>query len=175
MTYRLALLPATEVVRRRDELIALCAQAFCGSPWHEPPLGAVRTVDRLLDSAARREDFCAAAAYAAEDTDDAQDADADAADAALLGFAAGWTDTALSGGAPTFELAELVVAPDRQGQGIGRSLHDGLLVVGSPGPALLMTLDVPELTDRYARWGWTVVDRRRPGTEQRDYVVMRHP
>ncbi|MFI6419742.1 GNAT family N-acetyltransferase [Streptomyces sp. NPDC050842] len=166
MTYRLALLTAAEAVRRREELIALCAQAFAGSPWHEPPLGAVRTVDRLLDSAARRDDFCAAAAYADDGTDDA--------DAALLGFAAGWTDTALSGDAPFFELAELVVAPGCQGQGIGRSLHDGLLVVGSPGPALLMTLDVPELTDRYARWGWTVVDRRRPANEQRDYVVMRH-
>ncbi|MFD3662038.1 GNAT family N-acetyltransferase [Streptomyces sp. NPDC058659] len=166
MTYRLALLTAAEAARRREELIALCAQAFGGSPWHEPPLGAVRTVDRLLDSAARRDDFRAAAAYADDGTADA--------DAALLGFAAGWTDTALSGDAPFFELAELVVAPGRQGQGIGRSLHDGLLVVGSPRPALLMTLDVPELTDRYARWGWTVVDRRRPGKEQRDYVVMRH-
>ncbi|WP_405854717.1 GNAT family N-acetyltransferase [Streptomyces sp. NBC_00090] len=170
MTYRLALLPAAEVVRRRDELIALCAQAFGGPPWHEPPLGAVRTVDRLLDSAARKDDFCAAAAYAEEGTDDGTGD----ADAALLGFAAGWTDTALSGDEPFFELAELVVAPGSQGRGIGRALHDGLLVVGSPGPALLMTLDVPELTDRYARWGWTVVDRRRPAKEQRDYVVMRH-
>ncbi|MEU7075069.1 GNAT family N-acetyltransferase [Streptomyces narbonensis] len=166
MTYRLTLLTAAEAAHRREELIALCAQAFAGSPWHEPPLGAVRTVDRLLDSAARKDDFCAAAAYADDGTDHA--------DAALLGFAAGWTDTALSGDAPLFELAELVVAPGRQGQGIGRGLHDGLLVIGSPGPAMLMTLDVPELTDRYARWGWTVVDRRRPGTEQRDYVVMRH-
>ena len=160
MTYRLAALPAAEPAGRRDELIALCAQAFCGSPWYEPPLGAVRTVDRLLDSAVRRDDFRAVAALDGDD--------------ALLGFAAGWTDTALSGDEPVFELAELVVAPDRQGQGIGRALHDGLLAAGPPGPALLMTLDVPELTDRYARWDWTVVDRRRPGKEQRDYVVMRH-
>ncbi|WP_406059468.1 GNAT family N-acetyltransferase [Streptomyces sp. NBC_01077] len=158
MTYRLAYLPAGEAARHRDELLALCAQAFCGAPWHEPPLGAVRTVDRLLDSAARKDGFNAVVAL---DTD-----------GALLGFAAGWTDTALTGGEPAFELAELVVAPGHQGRGIGRALHDALLVVGAPGRALLMTLDVPELTDRYEHWGWTVVDRRRPGKEEREYVVM---
>ncbi|MFB7590280.1 GNAT family N-acetyltransferase [Streptomyces sp. NPDC056169] len=176
MTYRLAPLPAAEAARRRDELIALCAQAFGGSPWHEPPLGAVRTVDRLLDSAARRDDFRAVAALDGDDTDGSGGAgDSDGTGAALLGFAAGWTDTALSGDEPVFELAELVVGPGSQGQGIGRALHDGLLAAGPPGPALLMTLDVPELTDRYTRWGWTVVDRSRPGKEQRDFVVMRHP
>ncbi|CAM5525016.1 GNAT family N-acetyltransferase [Streptomyces tanashiensis] len=159
MTYRLAHLPADELAGRRDELLALCAQAFCGGPWHEPPLGAVRTVDRLLGSAAGKDGFSAVAALDAEE--------------ALLGFAAGWTDTVLSGDAPAFEFAELVVAPGHQGRGIGRRLHDALLVGAAPGPALLMTLDVPELTDRYARWGWTVVDRRRPGNERREYAVMR--
>ncbi|MFF8834409.1 GNAT family N-acetyltransferase [Streptomyces sp. NPDC015130] len=165
MTYRLAPLAAAEAVRRRDELIALCAQAFGGPPWHEPPLGAVRTVDRLLGNAARKPDFRAVGAYDAEAADGGEDA--------LLGFTAGWTDTALSGDGPTFELVELVVAPGSQGRGIGRALHDRLLAAGSPGPALLMTLDVPELTDRYTRWGWQVVDRLRPGKEERDYVVMR--
>ncbi|MFF1507395.1 GNAT family N-acetyltransferase [Streptomyces sp. NPDC058326] len=159
MTYRLADLPVGEGIRRRDELLALCAQAFCGAPWHEPPLSAVRTVDRLLDAAARKDGFTAVIALAPDD--------------ALLGFAAGWNDTVLSGGAPAFELAELVVAPAHQGRGIGERLHDALLVVGTPGPALLMTLDVPELTGRYARWGWSVVDRRRPVAGERDYVVMR--
>ncbi|MFJ5138012.1 GNAT family N-acetyltransferase [Streptomyces sp. NPDC088707] len=159
MTYRLTDLPAGEAAGHRDELLTLSAQAFCGAPWHEPPLGAVRTVDRLLDSAARRDDFTAVVAL-----DD---------DGALLGFAAGWTDTVLTGAGTAFELAELVVAPGHQGRGIGRGLHDALLAAGRPGPALLMTLDVPELTDRYARWGWTVVDRRRPGKEEREYVVMR--
>ncbi|MFI8368747.1 GNAT family N-acetyltransferase [Streptomyces sp. NPDC085466] len=159
MTHRLGLLLPEEAPARRDELIALCAQAFAGAPWHEPPLGAVRTVNRLLDSAARRPDFHAATALGP--------------DGELLGLAAGWTDTALSGAAPAFELAELVVAPAHQGRGIGRALHDALLVVAEAGPALLMTLDVPELTGRYARWGWSVVDRRRPAREERDYVVMR--
>ncbi|MFB7338470.1 GNAT family N-acetyltransferase [Streptomyces hydrogenans] len=157
MSDRLAPLLPEEARARRDELIALCAQAFAGAPWHEPPRGALRTVDRLLDSAARRPDFRAAAALGP--------------DGELLGLAAGWTDTVLSGDAPAFELAELVVAPGHQGLGLGRALHDALLA--GAGPALLMTLDVPELTDRYARWGWTVVDRRRPPREERDYVVMR--
>ncbi|MFB7278810.1 GNAT family N-acetyltransferase [Streptomyces hydrogenans] len=159
MTDRLAPLLPEEARARRDELIALCAQAFAGAPWHEPPRGALRTVDRLLDSAARRPDFHATAALGP--------------DGELLGLAAGWTDTVLSGDAPAFELAELVVAPAHQGLGLGRALHDALLAGAGAGPALLMTLDVPELTGRYARWGWTVVDRRRPPREERDYVVMR--
>jgi len=159
VTYRLTDLPAGEAAGRRDELLALCAQAFCGAPWHEPPLGAVRTVNRLLDSAARRDDFTAVVALDA--------------DGALLGFAAGWTDTVLTGGETAFELAELVVVPGQQGRGIGRGLHDALLAAVKPGPSLLMTLDVPVRQFRYARWGWTVADRRRPGKEERDYVVMR--
>ncbi|MGW4706162.1 GNAT family N-acetyltransferase [Streptomyces sp. NPDC004285] len=159
MTYRLAPLGADQLAGRRDELFALCAQAFGGEPWHEPPLGAVRTVDRLLGSAAGRDDFTAVAALDADE--------------ALLGFSAGWSDTVLTGDASAFELAELVVAPGHQGRGIGRRLHDALLRAAAPGPALLMTLDVPALTDRYTGWGWTVVDRRRPGREQREYVVMR--
>ncbi|MFE5794421.1 GNAT family N-acetyltransferase [Streptomyces sp. NPDC056503] len=161
MTRTVGLLLPEEARARRDELIALCAQAFGGAPWHEPPLGAVRTVDRLLDSAARRPDFRAEAALGP--------------DGALLGLAAGWTDTVLSGEDPAFELAELVVAPAHQGRGLGRALHDALLARAGAGTALLMTLDAPELTDRYARWGWTVADRRRPARETRDYVVMHRP
>ncbi|MGW0119121.1 GNAT family N-acetyltransferase [Streptomyces sp. NPDC003327] len=175
-THRLVGLPAEEAVRRRDELIALCAQAFVGPPWHEPPLGAVRTVDRLLGRAAADRPGLHVVAALAPGTEDTKGGGGYAG-GALLGFAAGWTDTALSGAAPAFELAELVVAPAHQGRGIGRALHDALLgtagVRTAPGPALLMTLDVPELTCRYARWGWTVVDRRRPEGDGRDYVVMR--
>ncbi|MFF9473315.1 GNAT family N-acetyltransferase [Streptomyces roseolus] len=161
MTHRLVLLRPEEAPARRDELIALCAQAFAGAPWHDTPLGAVRTADRLLGSAARGDGFHAVTALGP--------------DGELLGLAAGWTDTVLSGAGPAFELAELLVAPAHQGRGLGRALHDALLAAAGTGPALLMTLDVPELTGRYARWGWTVVDRRRPGRETRDHVIMRRP
>ncbi|MFH8726489.1 GNAT family N-acetyltransferase [Streptomyces termitum] len=161
MTARTAPLLREEVPGRRDELIALCAQAFGGAPWHDPPRGAVRTADRLVGSAARRADFRAVAALGP--------------DGALRGLAAGWTDTVLSGAGPAFELAELAVAPAHQGRGLGRALHDALLAAAPAGPALLMTLDVPELTGRYARWGWTLADRRRPDGDDRAYALMRRP
>ncbi|WP_137988633.1 GNAT family N-acetyltransferase [Streptomyces vilmorinianum] len=148
-----------EAAGSRDELIALCAQAFCGPPWHDPPRGAVRTVDRLLGRTGQP-DFRMVATRDAE--------------GALTGFAAGWVDTALSGGEEeTFELAELVVAPAHQGRGLGRILHDALLARAA-APRLLMTLDVPELRERYERWGWSVVERQRPEKDPRGLVVMRH-
>ncbi|MEU6986996.1 GNAT family N-acetyltransferase [Streptomyces sp. NPDC046324] len=152
-------LAAEEVTALRDELIALCAQAFFGTPWHEPPRGALRTVDRLLGRAsAGQRGFRCVAAYDPE--------------GALTGFAAGWRDTALSGGPEAFELAELVVAPAHQGQGLGRALHDTVLA-RAPRPRLLMTLDVPGLRDRYEAWGWRVVERRLPEKDPRQFVVMR--
>ncbi|HEY9373652.1 GNAT family N-acetyltransferase [Streptomyces sp.] len=153
----LALSEPTDPAALRDELIALCAQAFCGPPWHEPPRGAVRTVDRLL-GVAGRPGFRMVAAHDA--------------DGALTGIAAGWPDTVLSGGEQAFELYELVVAPAHQGRGLGRALHDGLLAL-APGPRLLMTLDVPELRGRYERWGWNVVEHRAPERVPQNYVVMR--
>ncbi|MFF4170053.1 GNAT family N-acetyltransferase [Streptomyces sp. NPDC001744] len=159
MTHRLTAFPAGEAVRRRDELLDLCGRAFGGAPWHEPPSGTVRTVERLLGSAVGRPDFRAVAAFGPE--------------GALRGFAAGWTDTLLTGREPAFELAELVVAPAHQGAGLGRALHDALLTGLAPGSRLLMTLDVPELTKRYERWGWSVTDRRTTGTPGRAYAVMR--
>ncbi|WP_329119146.1 GNAT family N-acetyltransferase [Streptomyces sp. NBC_01353] len=152
-------LAAEEVTALRDELIALCAQAFCGPPWHEAPRGALRTVERLLGRASGPEPgFRCVASVDPE--------------GALTGFAAGWLDNALSGADDTFELAELVVAPAHQGHGLGRALHDTLLAK-TPGPRLLMTLDVPELRERYERWGWSVVERRRPEKDPKDFVVMR--
>ncbi|MGW2015405.1 GNAT family N-acetyltransferase [Streptomyces sp. NPDC001927] len=153
-------LAAEDLAARRDEWIALCAQAFCGPPWHEPPRGALRTVERLLGKAAARQPgFRCVAVYDAE--------------GAVTGFAAGWLDTALTGGAEAFEVAELVVAPAHQGRGLGRVLHDALLAEAPAShPRLLMTLDVPELRERYERWGWTVVERVRPENDGRDFVLM---
>ncbi|MEU9863533.1 GNAT family N-acetyltransferase [Streptomyces sp. NPDC047971] len=151
-------LAAEEVTSLRDELIALCAQAFCGPPWHEPPRGALRTVERLLGMASGPQPgFRFVASFDP--------------DGALTGFAAGWLDNALSGEDVTFELAELVVAPAHQGKRLGRALHDTLLA-RAPAPGLLMTLDVPELRERYERWGWSVVERRWPEKDPREFVVM---
>ncbi|MGW7432909.1 GNAT family N-acetyltransferase [Streptomyces sp. NPDC054861] len=153
-------LSGEETAALRDELIALCAQAFCGPPWHDSPRGALRTVRRLTTRADGQPGFRCVAAFAP--------------DGALAGFAAGWPDDALSGAEEAFELAELVVAPAHQGRGLGRALHDALLAT-APAPRLLMTLDVPGLRGRYERWGWSVAERRRPEKDPRDFVVMRHP
>lgn len=153
-----SVLGAEEVAGRRNELIALCAQAFCGAPWHDTPRGAVRTVERLLARTGQPGFRCVAGLDA---------------DGALTGFSAGWVDNALSGGEETFELVELVVVPAHQGRGLGRTLHDALLAE-APAPRMLTTLDVPELRERYERWGWSVT-RHVPGEKSpQDFVVMRH-
>ncbi|MDT9689624.1 GNAT family N-acetyltransferase [Streptomyces sp. P9(2023)] len=152
-------LTAEDMAARRDEWIALCAQAFCGPPWREPPREALRTVERLFGmAAAGQPGFRCVASFGA--------------DGELTGFAAGWLDTMLSGAEQAFELAELVVAPAHQGHGLGRALHDELLAQ-APTPRLLMTLDVPELRERYERWGWQVVEHRSPEKDGREFVVMR--
>ncbi|WP_432753122.1 GNAT family N-acetyltransferase [Streptomyces sp. JL2001] len=182
MSLRTAALGAAEAHGLRDELIALCARAFCGAPWHEPPSGALRTVERLLGRTGGQGFRCVAAfdggtlparAGAPDGTPPAAAPGAEGAGGTLAGFAAGWSDHALSGADDTFELAELVVAPAHQGRGLGRALHDALLD-RAPAPRLLMTLDVPELRDRYVRWGWRVVERRLPEKDPRPFVVMRH-
>ncbi|TXS30806.1 GNAT family N-acetyltransferase [Streptomyces sp. ms191] len=189
MSLRTAALGADEAHGLRDELIALCAQAFCGAPWHEPPRGALRTVERLLgrtgaqgfrwvaafDGGTLPADggILPARAGAPGGTTPAAAPGPEGVGGALAGFAAGWSDHALSGADDTFELAELVVAPAYQGRGLGRALHDALLD-RAPAPRLLMTLDVPELRDRYVRWGWRVVERRLPEKDPRPFVVMRH-
>ncbi|MFG2867629.1 GNAT family N-acetyltransferase [Streptomyces sp. NPDC048338] len=177
MSLRTAALGADEAHGLRDELIALCAQAFCGAPWHEPPRGALRIVERLLGRTGGQGFRCVAAfdggTLPARARARAGAPGAEGAGGALAGFAAGWSDRALSGADDAFELAELVVAPAHQGRGLGRALHDALLD-RAPAPRLLMTLDVPELRDRYVRWGWRVVERRLPEKDPRPFVVMRH-
>lgn len=156
---------AAEVPALREELIALCAQAFGRPPWHDPPSRSIRQVDRMLTAAAEAQGFCCVTA-----TDEA---------GALTGFACGWTDSfcaRLSGAADdietAFELAELAVAPAHQGRGLGHALHDALLA-DAPTPRLLLTLPVPELRDRYERWGWRVLDEIVMKEGETPYALMR--
>ncbi len=157
--------PAAEFPALRDELIALCAQAFGGPPWHDPPSRSIRQVDRMLTAAAEARGFRCMAA-----TDES---------GALTGFACGWTDTfcaRLSSAADdietAFELAELAVAPVHQSKGLGHALHDALLA-DTPTPRLLLTLPVPELRDRYMRWGWRVLDEIVMKDGEMPYALMR--
>ncbi|HEX6684619.1 MAG TPA: GNAT family N-acetyltransferase [Candidatus Limnocylindrales bacterium] len=128
----------------REELIALCAQAFAPDPWRDPPGRAVKVVDRIYDSVGKpafRLVTCRV-------------------DGELVGFGYGCVDVFCAGLAPpnlgcdkAFELVDLAVAPMFQGLGIGRRVHDTLLA-DAPCPRMLLTHQALELRSRYARWGW---------------------
>jgi len=128
----------------REELIALCAQAFAADPWRDPPGRAVKVVDRVyasVDKPLFRLVTCRV-------------------DGMLVGFGYGYVDTFCAGLAPrwfghdkAFELVDLAVAPMFQGMGFGRKVHDALLEQASR-PRLLLTHQALELRSRYARWGW---------------------
>jgi GNAT superfamily N-acetyltransferase len=128
----------------REELIALCAQAFAADPWREPPGRAVKVVNRVfasLDKPSFQLVTCRV-------------------DGMLIGFGYGCVDAFCASLAPrwfghdrAFELVELAVAPMFQGLGIGRKLHDTLLE-HAPSPRLLLTHQALELRSRYVRWGW---------------------
>ncbi len=135
-------LSRTEISALREEFIALCAQAFAGEPWREPPARAVKVVDRLYASLDRPMFRLTVAR----------------GDDGLAGFAYGYMDTfcaSLSGGRyeQAFELVELAVAPVYQGRGLGRKLHDALLAQ-APTPRMLLTHQALDLRSLYARWGW---------------------
>ena len=128
----------------REELIALCAQAFAADPWRDPPGRAVKVVDRVfasVDKPSFRLVTCRV-------------------DGMLVGFGYGCVDAFCAGLAPrwfgydkAFELVDLAVAPMFQGLGIGRKVHDTLLE-RAPSPRLLLTHQALELRSRYVRWGW---------------------
>lgn len=130
-----------EIAGLREELIALCAQAFAADPWREPPSRAVKVVDRI---------------YASFDKPSFRLVVARGSDG-ITGFGYGYADDFLArlttGFDRAFELVDLAVAPVHQGRGIGRKLHDALLAQ-APSPRLLLTHPALELRSMYARWGW---------------------
>jgi GNAT superfamily N-acetyltransferase len=132
-----------EIDGLREELIALCAQAFAGEPWLEPPARAVKVVDRFYESL----DLPGFRLTVAR------------LDDGLAGFAYGYVDSFCAGLDPgrsfkeSFELVELAVAPRYQGRGLGRKLHDALLAQ-APSPRMLLTHQALDLRSLYARWGW---------------------
>jgi GNAT superfamily N-acetyltransferase len=133
-----------DLAPQREELIALCAQAFAADPWRDPPGRAVKVVDRVFASVDRPSFQLVTCRV----------------DGMLVGFGYGNVDTFCAGLAPdwfghdkAFELVDLAVAPMFQGLGIGRRLHDTLLAQ-APTPRLLLTHQALELRSRYARWGW---------------------
>lgn len=128
----------------REELIALCAQAFAPDPWRDPPARSIKVVDRLYASVDKPSFRFVSARIGGM----------------LAGFGYGYEDTFCAGLAPpelgldkAFELVDLAVAPMFQRRGFGRELHDAVLAQ-APTPRLLLTHQALELRSRYARWGW---------------------
>jgi len=157
-------IPAIALIRYREQLIAVAAQAFGAAPWTETPIDTVRVIDRMWCAFGRR-DFTAVAALDGP---------------YLVGFAYGLTDDhcvrmdpALSELTEAFEVVELAVAVAYQGRGIGRALHDALLAE-APTPRLLLTH--PDATARglYMRWGWTEAGITSAPRSGHPVIRMRH-
>ncbi|GAA2014874.1 GNAT family N-acetyltransferase [Catenulispora yoronensis] len=162
MTQLTALAPA-DVIPLRDELLAAALQSFAAPPWNEGPEDAAETVDRIWSHLDGR-DFAGVVARDGE---------------VLVGFAFGSTNSAYAALHPgptvlteAFELVELAVVPEYQGRGIGRALHDAVLV-DAPSPRLLITHpDAPART-AYLRWAWAdlgLVTMPEGG----EWILMRH-
>ena len=155
---RVETLAAPALLRLREPLIAVAAQAFAAPLWSETPGEAVQLVDRMW-LALGRPDFTAAVAFA---------------DKNVIGFAYGHTDTFCTAFLPgrenteAFELIELAVAPAYQGLGVGRALHDAVLAAAAATaaaaavntttaddrPRLLLTHPEAPARRRYLHWGW---------------------
>lgn len=66
-------------------------------------------------------------------------------------------------GTRTFALNELMVIPERQGQGVAHALHDELLGGRREERAtLLVREDNTSAQNAYKRWGWSKVGKLRP-------------
>lgn len=146
----------------REPILSVAAQAFAAPPWNEKPADAIRLVDRMYE-AVTHPDFTALAAFDAGD---------------MIAFTYGYTDNRLTAMSPgitapeAFEMIELAVAPTYQGQGVGRALHDALIVL-TPAPRLLLTHPEAPARRSYLRWGWTEAGEV-PSSAGHPVVMMRH-
>ena len=76
-------------------------------------------------------------------------------------------------GKRTFALNELMVVPDRQGQGVAHALHDELLGARPEERAtLLVREDNTNAQRAYARWGWKKVAKLRPYPDAPHFDAM---
>jgi ribosomal protein S18 acetylase RimI-like enzyme len=82
----------------------------------------------------------------------------------------GFTDET---GERTFALNELMVVPDRQGQGVAHAVHDELLGGRAEERAtLLVREDNASAQQAYARWGWRKVAKLRPYPDAPHFDAM---
>lgn len=82
----------------------------------------------------------------------------------------GFTDET---GSRTFAFNELMVVPQRQGQGVAHALHDQLLGGRSEERAtLLVREDNTPAQNAYRRWGWQKIGKLRPYPDAPHYDSM---
>jgi ribosomal protein S18 acetylase RimI-like enzyme len=170
-------LSSRQVVALKSQILGIYREAFALPPYSRTELDVdsfSRTLDRHLE---RRGFRCVVALEGSTER--------------LAGFSYGyssapgqwWHDlvegkldpgTADRWLSDTFELAELAVAPQAQGQGLGSRLHDILLAGLTHRTAVLSTIQSETVALKlYRKRGWTVLleDFFFPGTSK-PYIIM---
>lgn len=151
-------------MRWRDEFVDAYRAAFRPPPY-EKGEDVVRQFQSTLERHATRDGYRCVAAFGGDGSD-------------LCGFGYGyisqpgqwWHDqvvqqldaaTVAEWLADAFEIVELAVRPPMQGRGIGRRLHDQLLMPATQRTAVLSTLDADTRGLRlYQKRGWRVLRSR---------------
>ena len=140
-----------------DGVLEVYAAAFSAPPYNQPPEGAARFRDVLVDRHAPREGFRCALARAG---------------ASVVAFGYGtttrpgsWWHDAISPALAAsgterwlrdaFALAELAVEPSRQGEGIGSAVHDALLDHLPHTTAVAQVRAAAPALRFYEKHGWT--------------------
>jgi ribosomal protein S18 acetylase RimI-like enzyme len=161
MTLSITFLAGQRVVAYRNQITAVYREAFRPSPYHKRE-GEVVAFARAFPEHTQREGFRFVAAIE-NDSD------------CVLGFAYGytanagqwWNDSVANALKPpiaeqwlahSFQLAEIAVSPQSQGQGIGGRLHDHLLNGLPHRRAVLSTLATETVAYHlYRKRGWVIL------------------